>query len=88
MAERVTLEEIQSSLDQTLHAASSHSKHRLFSTDGVIDPHEPIGLNAEIRLRNQTHRRETASYSLLSHFCAQKCAQLIEPLQLMQVFSE
>ena len=32
--------------------------------------------------------RETASYSLLSHFCAQKCAQPIDPLQLMQVFSE
>ena len=32
--------------------------------------------------------RETASHSLLSHICAQKCAQLIAPLQLMQVFSE
>ena len=31
------------------------------TTDGGPSPHEPIGLNAEIRLRNQTHRRETVS---------------------------
>ena len=37
------------------------SSSRAVTTDGVIYPHESIRLNAEIRLRNQTHRHEKVS---------------------------
>ena len=41
-----------------------------------------------MRFAGKVKDGETASYSLPSHFCAQFRAQLIDPLQLMQVFSE